>query len=408
MVREEKPYLSELELNLLSEIQLRTNRSCQDDGTIALSSETSALSPERVTFFRGFGRSNEIRYVLCDILKRHVPFGDVCLFYTEQAYESLISAELESCKIPCRMVSGRRVSNLDYIQLLLNILDWAAHDFELSYLQMVLNSPSLYIPYERDGRLSSMSGNSVAELCLRGKTGEGEYHANWGIRRYWEFIRRMRVGDWDQETEVRRASVAYLSDLLSVFRKKDIASIDGERISVLKLYERLLHHVDKYTRKNDRGRSLAAAFLERLPDYFRLIERGQTLDQAIFTIRERLLSGTVSEKDAPDAVRVMLMKNFQVLERKENYVIGLSQKAVQGRRNESALLWDREMEDALSGGYIPTREHETRRRYMDFCQSVWTLGDRSIHFGYPSLPLRCEQSFPWRQDRTEASGPVPG
>ena len=49
MVREEKPYLSELELNLLSEIQLRTNRSCQDDGTIALSSETSALSPERVT-----------------------------------------------------------------------------------------------------------------------------------------------------------------------------------------------------------------------------------------------------------------------------------------------------------------------------------------------------------------------
>lgn len=123
------------------------------------------------SFYRIYGRSNEPGTVVSVIKDKGYKFGDVNIFYSSAAYETLIRSSLEEAGIPYAFVTGKSVQDQGTFSLLASIFDWADGGYRYKDFRPVVNNDLIRL--DRDYEF----GNRVG--------------IGWGIDRYRDFVRHM-------------------------------------------------------------------------------------------------------------------------------------------------------------------------------------------------------------------------
>ena len=318
-------------------------------------------------FFKAYGMNNEVEFVVDSIEKEGLAYGDVNVLYTSGQYEDFIKCAFESKKIPYKFVSGSNIGKNDVVQFLVDILNWAKEDFLYESLAVVADNPQVTLKgiAPEDEKVRSVS--YYYDKYLRKKIG-------WGRERY--YINGENEDEYVFYNE-------FLKDLANTF--ESISDIGV-------LYEKLIGLCSKYIVKNKNNKKIIAILKDKI-SFFHLI--GQVEEAlAIQYIQEHLLNLSISEDVSTCAVSVIKIGQVEVLDRENNFIIGLSSKQFSADVKESPVLSDNELEKYLEGRIELSRDNPIRMR-KKINTSLDSLSKGRIIMGYSRYDIvNMKENFP--------------
>ena len=385
LTREEREFLSLLGGTDHSTEVLRLMDAVPDD---------SVFDSERFSYFKGYGLENEANYVVSDILKQEIPFGDAAVFYTNSAQQSYIQAAFSGRQIPVRFITGKSLQDNSCIGFLKLILDWFEDDYSERTLAALLRSGFLYIPYSREvreeetGKTHHDTENAAAgEMCITYITdaanrhdGHGKFILGWGFERNRAFMENEAA----QEPNARRSAVMeFHRELLSVF--SDDAGNEYRSVRLVQIFDGLLRIVGSFHPSPSRDYNQVKDLLHELHLEFAYDTELMSPEKAVRLIRSAISQLSVQEGESGSAVSIFHISSWIVTERRHIYIIGLSLKDFQGRQNESPVLSDEEAKSMMPGAYIPTAEKKLLLRQDDLRWSLMLCSDAEVKMGYSSF-----------------------
>lgn len=351
-----------------------------------LSNNLSVLSNNEVTyhFFETYGIVNEINYVIRDIKKRNIHFGQVNLLYSSLEYEPFIKGMLSEQQIPHSFLSRYSAETLPSIRLILDLLNWAEGGYVYAQLEPVVRNPVFQIKRTVEETESFIDAVSAFQKGIAAGIG-------WGVSRYemeenWE-IAKERTGK-----EYAPEFIICLKELAGLFSKWQ-----GKDISVAGLFSELLEFIKKYQRKHEAWK-VEKGILDEALDCFQTLGRTLSLEEAIVFLKDYLEQAVYQEEERTDAVHVIYFQGMQVMERPYQYVIGLSDKHFGVNMAESPVLSDQELERYLDAeqGEVKLAKNREINRKKDYRNSFATAAEGSeILLGYSFYDtLRLEELSP--------------
>ena len=315
-------------------------------------------------FFKAYGMANEVKYIVDCIEKETLQYGEVNVLYGTAEYENYIRSEFESKGIPYRFVTGSSIEKTDVIQFVLSILDWAEDDYLYEKLAFVVDNIQITFNNNKKGEEKVKRPSHYYNKYLNKGIG-------WGRQRYIDCVNRVKE---DEEEALKyEAFNEFLLDITGVF--EDIKDCG-------KMYGRIVDLCGKYIRRSENTNKLVAILKEQ-KDALAQVERFDETDSesAIQYIREYIKDIELGEEGETKAVSVMRIGNLEVLERTNNFVIGLSAKQFAADTKESAVLSDKELEKYIEGKVEYAKEVAVNVRQR-LLASFATLSKGSIIMGY--------------------------
>lgn len=335
----------------------------------------------KTSFFRGYGSFNEASYIANDIFEKVYPFGNVTVLYSSSSQIPAIEAALSGNGIPMNIVSNHPISDNAYISLAKRIITWAEDDYSEKALDAILLSPIISVQVD-DGfgnMINALSGQKYFDHILNAHNRrDNGYTLGWGYDRNAGFIEHEKKHAKDDSVkEVLKMQGA----LLDIFSDSGKPYGDENKIRPIIIYEKLVAFIEKYSSR-DADYAIGIDSIKRLSGAVRVEERALSLKEVLEFIKELLSTVVISDSEETTAVKVQAMKDWCLLDRPVVYVIGLSLKDMQGNTTESPVLFDNEMENFLSTGYVPTIKNETDIRESHLLYSLSSFDGESITFGY--------------------------
>ncbi|MCR5023039.1 MAG: PD-(D/E)XK nuclease family protein, partial [Lachnospiraceae bacterium] len=347
-------------------------------------SETIDFLEEEITipmsFYKARGITNEIRYAvgkMKEIAKKE-SYGTIALYYSSSQYVNFLKAILDAEKIPYCVASGNSTKELHLTQFFLSLLDSAKKDFSYELLEKVVRNrvitfnnvlkkreveeedreeddttdagPGEMTESEREEMVSDLSesldkeekshSDSVWVNPIRGYRRALSAGIGWGRERYLAYYERVKEdSEADEGTKV---FAGFLRDFVSVF---------DDDLSIGEIYRKLWDFVQLYTySRNPEKAVLNNALREKWNEMMLIDSTGYTLQKKISFIRDMLENMKVEDgTDKGEAVCIFPMKDLFVMERKHNFLLGLSSSSFSANYKQSPLLLDEEKRKYLKG-----------------------------------------------------------
>ena len=328
-------------------------------------------------FYSVYGQANEIQMVISILRKnQRFSFGKVNILYSSNDYLSGIIAALKERNIPFAVVSGHGITEKSYPALLLAMIDWWRKGYSYEAYRVIVNNVLV--------RLGSGYDIGV-------RTGIG-----WGLERYTMFV--------DKIKNDRAAYGALLNKYQLLPRKKDEEKnpLSPEKIleeyleyadwmdKITKLFEDLEKapfHVGNIYRKlmtfiesNTQELSMDKPFLTMLQNERPVMDKyGETdsLAEALRVIEEAVNGIQLSDDEQENAVTVMQLGRFEILERPYQFCIGLSYEAFGDKAIDSPVITDARMTELLDtdAGNVDRVLMRTKRKTDTLLKMVDSMPD---------------------------------
>lgn len=287
---------------------------------------------KKYSFFKAYGMANEVQYIVDRIEKDNLAYGDVNIMYTAREYEAYIQSTFESQNIPYRFVTGKGIAQTEVVQFILSLLEWAKDGFLYEKLAVVVENSQVTLKRiceDEEKKEKIKSPAYYYNSYLRKGIG-------WGKKRYIDCV--ARVKDDEDSREKYEEFNEFITDIISVF---DDESDCGA------IYKKLLTVCSKYIRKNEYNNKVIAVLKEHVD--ILMHKENRAGENALSYLEEYIKELEIGEEGDTAAVSVMKIGNVEVLERPNNFVVGLSGKHFSADVRESAILSDCELDKYIEG-----------------------------------------------------------
>ena len=289
-------------------------------------------TPIKCSLFKSYGIGNEISYVADKINENKMPFGSVNLFYTCDEYESFIKGILGSRGIPVRFIKEYSALDTNIISFMYSVIKWADDDFIYSDIEQIVLNPVFEAEglFDAGGMLRSFISNGLI----------------WGLDRYKAFADKKRAEtdkkDYLSENQIKRINsfLDFICDMADVFEGYE---------NISKLYDKLYDFTMKYTRNRNSERKSAVNVLKKEKGLFREINGNYNMKEAVRIIKGRIESMKIKDEESTDAVNAIKLNSCEIIERKYNFIIGLSARQFNSNVTESPVMTDSEIIKYIRG-----------------------------------------------------------
>ena len=323
-----------------------------------------------MSFFAARGIANEVRAVANKIeeLSSDQGLGTVAVYYTSPEYRNFIKAVFDSHRIRYACTDKIPSQELYLTQMIISLLDCAAEDMSYKLLEKVvrnrvitfdnvlknagMNAPaateedfaeediaeeelSEKAEEEIDDKAAPEAGrkDSVKVNPIRGYRETLAAGIGWGRQRYIEYYDRIK--DDPKTEEGTRIFAKFLFDLANVF---------DERYSIGEIYAKLWDFVQLYTyRINKEKTALSSALKDKESELMLIDSSSYTLAEKISFIRDLIVNmGVDDTTETENAVLVSPIRDYSIMERPHNFIMGLSATSFLADDKQSPILLDEE------------------------------------------------------------------
>ena len=324
-----------------------------------------------VEFFKSYGISNEVQYVVSQILEKKQALGDVDIFYASEEYEPYLEAVFHSRNMPYAMVDRQLPADNIYLHVMKEILNWAGNNYSYELLKPVII---------RFGKYRRVFYKEI-------RAGIG-----WGAERYYRYIdaeRKNAVCLEELEDAARKEQVAklefceILECLADVFRWEE--QIGTTRIPYVDIYWRLVECTRKIVGNNKAYKYVYPA-LCKFAKKLKHLEYGKNMDDVIDVLSRELKNLTYDDMETKDSVSIQKLDGrVHILERKHAYVLGMSSAHFSAANTESPVLSDKELESFLDTekGYVRLAKEQEQRKVNALYRTLASRNtEGSLMIGY--------------------------
>lgn len=304
-----------------------------------------------VNFYKCYGVFNEIKRICDDIALRDICLGDVNIIYPSNDYENIIRAVLSGNGIDYNFLSGQNSLNDDYIQMLNCLLEFVKNNYSYAILKNLFENKSFYI---KDVNLFF----EYKKLIKR--------QIGFGIDRYF---------DDSFYEDVNDDFVFFIKELLSIFKKyekKDVVLLSS-------LLEDIHHFLSKYSIS-----SKSFIYIDRLIEDYSFLNYKDSYENIISKTEDLLKRIRIADREENNKINVLCLNNeVNVICRKYNYVVGLSESYFTSSNKESPLLNDEILEKYLTNSFNYLAKNKEFIHQLAFEKSFSYLENSEINYSYP-------------------------
>ena len=352
--------------------------------TIELPSLSEEKAGAGLSFCKARGMTNEVRHVARRIkgIAQNESYGTVSLYHSSPEYINVIKAVFDAEKIPYCVTEGNPTKELHLTQFFIALLDSAEKDFSYELLENVVRNK--VITFDNVLKKRAMEANNGSMNESDSDEGEGESIGEaeltendrekiiseiaeeeepakrdtvkvnpirgyrralsagigWGKDRYVKYYERV-VND-EKAEENAKVFARFLYDFVEVF--------DNE-LSIGEIYRRLWEFVQEYTySQNPEKMVLNKALYEKRNELMLIDSDEYTLQEKIAFIRDVIENMKVEDGiEKAGAVCIYPLRDFFVMERKHNFLVGMSATAFSVDDKQSPLLLDEEKKKYVKG-----------------------------------------------------------
>ena len=330
------------------------------------------LLPEQlrqVFFYKAYGMENEIRFITKKIIEDKIPFGNVNIFYSSNAYEGYIKSVLDREGIPFSFVTGSAPSD-GYITLIKDILDWAIGGYR-------------YVDYLRIFRNYLLS-----DLCFGVKV-HRDKEIGWGLmpylvksgKRLGGLREEKEKAEKDPEADEKR--VKKVENRIRYYEAMQALTgifADQESTTLSALYEIIYRFLKEYTKKKNKYRKKGLSQLGKKRSDIGAIseEMGMmSLPEALKQLREIIEGIRFTDSEKADTVSVAKIGGVCISERENHFFVGLSAREFTEKVCDSAVMSDNELRRmvkdplAVAEGINEKREEDTKETIRHLSGNVY-------------------------------------
>lgn len=297
-----------------------------------------------ITKVTTYGYMNEVRFVLDQINKDKLKLNDVGLYVTDNKYNNLLKAVFENSDIPYAFESGDDAETNEYISLFKCILNFLFNHLNITALYEIYKNKALKESYKNIAELRKLRSNKHAII---------------------ETIQRSKQSSWNDEQK------EFLLSLVEIYQSdKKISDI----------YHLLIELINKYSHEEmqNPGKQLIVS-KERFICF--MDELDLSFNEKIKFILD-VLKGLkiVSPTNENACVEIRSLNNASFLDKKYNFVIGLSAKQFEIKEIQSPLFSDDEFIEHLDTNYFIEISNGKNARHINKVINLFkTLNDGYIY-----------------------------
>ena len=297
-------------------------------------------------FFKAYGISNEINYVISQIIENGYKLGDVEILYSSADYEPYIEANFGARSIPYSMINRKLPADNEYLNIIKLILKWVSGGYVYEDLKPIMV-------------LSNKYRKTYFKQINAG--------IGWGKERYKAYIQNEYAKEIPADEEDKHKKIIdfceCLQELIQIFDKED-----GEAVSYDIVCERLLRASINILGKREEYKYVVGA-IKSIYTISKNFDEEQDINEIVNIIYEGIKE--ISYDDAEDTSTVCIRKidnNVHILERKHIYVLGMSNTHYSCNMIDSPVLSDECLVKYIDceKGYVSLRkeEEEVKRKAL--------------------------------------------
>lgn len=272
----------------------------------------------KYNFFKAYGIANEVKQIKDIILDERIPYGEVAVIYPNEAYEHFLMSEFDAMGIRYTFPRGFRALAGDYVSFLIDLLDFAAGDFEYKRLYRVLQNPVIQI---------KKSGTAYRAFLQEG--------IGYGRDRYLSFFKYYDALPANEKIKNQEYEAFYQ------FLVKVIECFDPNN-SCETMFRKLVKLAGTFTDNKDLYRACVKDELNGFANALAIWE-GNDFSEKLFQMEAFLKKLKCRTSEMANAVSVIPYGITEILDRKHIFVVGLSNENISVPNAESPVLCDDEI-----------------------------------------------------------------
>ena len=315
-------------------------------------------------FVKCYGLYNEVDFIVNKIINDKLNPSDINIYYTDNQYENFIRAIFERRSIPFRFNKAYAIAT-NLIQLFKDLITFYKDDYKYEDLYNVIKNP--IFTFDKIIEKNNLNKNdfnkplkSFFEILKENICNSKE--------RYIEFI-----NSYNKNNKNKIFVNYFLNDLIDATKDE----------ALNKLYLNIYNLIKKYTFVNNEYISLKDKLddLVIIYDIMSLINDG--LDNHLDYISKHLEELTYSEKEDDYAINVIKLSDYDVIDRKYNFVLGLSSSQIKKKEVESAIFSDNEYLNILDNNYYISLAKNLNIEFSDVLNKTFkSINKATIYFEY--------------------------
>lgn len=288
-------------------------------------------------FFKAYGIANEVKQIKGTILDEKIPYGDVTVIYPNEAYEHFIMSEFDEVGIKYTFPRGFRAVASDYVSFMIDLLDFAASDFEYKRLYKILQNPVLQIKKSRTAYRAFL------------KEGIG-----YGRDRYLSFFKYYDALSPDEKIKNQEYEAFYqfLVEVIECFEPNN---------SCEAMFRKLVKIAGTYTDNKDLYRACVKDELNDFENALAIWE-GNDFSEKLFQMEAFLKKLKCRTSEMANSVSVIPYGKTEIIDRKCVFVVGLSNENISAPNSESPVLCDDELKFCTAGKVQLAMERNKRKK----------------------------------------------
>ena len=326
----------------------------------------SKISSENVSFFKGYGIYNEVRYCLNESCEKDMRYGDTAIICAHPSYIPYIEAVLGAGDIPYTLSEGKSALHFKRIQMIDEALSFVEEGYRYEVLRPMFLDDALMM----EGKTASFLASIKDNICLSREQSLAAIDSR--IADYEE----VKEGeDHYKSAQNKLAFLQLLKELISVFPESGVQVRPSELFNgvdgVIK------NHLNRNTkRENKFARSAIDTIYEKIK-----YQGKMALCDAIKIIRTAISECSIGEPSKGDAVEIVTMGKVFRTDRKNLFFIGLSASSFIQDITQSPVLSDEELLRLVGDKAVLASKKGELFNEM-FMDTLAGLGaDRRIYFG---------------------------
>ncbi len=341
-------------------------------------------SNRELSFFRGFGSVNEVKYCLYDMLKNEFPFGSVSLQYVSQSDITTIQAEFDKCGVPYCFTDGTSALMNPVIQWILALLKWARNQYEEKYLEPILDvtfltqriDENLYL---NPGNLLKLIVGGSYSIYDDGPIHRVEYRLGWSYERYLKLIEILQKCSINPNYDVSvQKQYQFYASLI-----RELIFIFHSPCTLTGVFQAIIAFLEKYYTGDPMDYLNIKSGLDSLLAYYEFMnDDSMSLEEISNQIQEDLENLLITQTLQSNVVEIQRLNRFHMLEREHTYVIGMSAVNMKNTAAQSPILSDEELKYFIKDSYLPISSNTGIRNIQKIKMTLSTNPMTSLSLGY--------------------------
>lgn len=301
-----------------------------------------------VSFVKAYGVYNEAQFVKNQILESNCSLGQVTIIYPTPEYERNLMAILDEAGIAYTFPRGFEGSSTSYVQLMLNLIDFAKGDFDCRLLEQVVDNTAFVLKDKRKKYRSFVNAR-----------------VGFKRSRYIDYINSYNKESEDDDF------VDFISLLVNCFDPVKSCS---------QIFDGLVKIVNEYTDTRD---IYKICLKQEFKGESRILSMviSDSFEESLDIISDYLTKLKCKTSERPDAVSILPFGRDTFIDREHLFIMGLSNENIAGTMVESPVLCDEDLIKCASSE-VKIQMEANKRKLEAFERMYQNMAAKTITYSY--------------------------